>query len=107
MSGASDFENQIALFVLQWLLLNKLYRYIQYGYMKRAFCGSIQNRMAFFQNEVLGMSWLKRLIATILNVCGLDITSLLVFLYSAVYRVYKRRLAAWRYILLFDFFADG
>lgn len=29
----------------------------------------------FFQNEVLGMGWLSRLISTILNACGLDITS--------------------------------
>lgn len=29
----------------------------------------------FFQNEVLGMSWLSRLISTILNACGLDTTS--------------------------------
>src|SRR5699024_5466340 len=29
----------------------------------------------FFQNEVLGMNWLNRLIATILNACGLDTTS--------------------------------
>ena len=29
----------------------------------------------FFQNEVLGMSWLNRLIETILNACGLDTTS--------------------------------
>lgn len=28
----------------------------------------------FFQNEVLGMGWLNRLIATILNACGLDTT---------------------------------
>lgn len=28
----------------------------------------------FFQNEVLGMSWLNRLISTILNSCGLDTT---------------------------------
>ena len=34
-------------------------------------------------------------------------TVLLVFLYSAVYRVYKRRFAAWRNIFLFDFFANG
>lgn len=32
---------------------------------------------------------------------------LFVFLYSAVYRIYKRRSAAWRYIFLFDFFANG
>ena len=29
----------------------------------------------FFQDEVLGMSWLNRLISTILNACGLDMTS--------------------------------
>lgn len=29
----------------------------------------------FFQTEILGMSWLNRLIGTILNTCGLDITS--------------------------------
>lgn len=29
----------------------------------------------FFQNEVLGMSWLSSLISTILNACGLDTTS--------------------------------
>src|SRR5699024_12669872 len=34
-------------------------------------------------------------------------TVLLVFLYSAVYRIYKHRLTTWSYLLLFDFFADG
>lgn len=29
----------------------------------------------FFQTEILGMSWLNRLIGTILNACGLDTTS--------------------------------
>ena len=29
----------------------------------------------FFQNEILGMGWLNRLISTILNACGLDTTS--------------------------------
>ena len=29
----------------------------------------------FFQNEVLGMGWLSRLLSTILNACGLDTTS--------------------------------
>jgi Predicted permeases len=29
----------------------------------------------FFQNEVLGMTWLNKLISTILNACGLDTTS--------------------------------
>ena len=132
----------------------------------------------FFQNEVLGMNWLNRLIETFLNACGLDTTGkiggsvqffiydtvkimvllgvliliisyiqsyfpperakkilgrfhgiwaniiaallkcdirftgnsysfLFLFFHSVVYRVYKRRFAAWRYILLFDFFADG
>ena len=28
----------------------------------------------FFQNEVLGMNWLNRLIETFLNACGLDTT---------------------------------
>ena len=35
----------------------------------------IKTAWDFFQNEVLGMDWLNRLIATILNVCGLDIAS--------------------------------
>ena len=30
---------------------------------------------AFFQNEILGMHWLSRLIGTILNACGLDTAS--------------------------------
>lgn len=29
----------------------------------------------FFQNEILGMNWLNRVIAAILNLCGLDTTS--------------------------------
>ena len=28
----------------------------------------------FFQNEILGMGWLNRLISTVLNACGLDTT---------------------------------
>ena len=32
----------------------------------------------FFQNEVLGMNWLNRLITIILNACGLDTTSKIV-----------------------------
>ena len=112
----------------------------------------------FFQNEVVGMAWLNRLIGNLINACGLDATSkigggiqffvydtikimvllgvliliisyiqsyfprngqrnswkvswyrrkynfcapwygntvLLVFFHSVVYRVYKRRFAAW------------
>jgi len=36
---------------------------------------AIKNAWDFFQAEVLGMSWLNRLIGTILNACGLDTTS--------------------------------
>ncbi len=43
----------------------------------------------FFQNEVLGMQWLSRLISTMLNACGLDTTgriggSVRFFLYDTV-----------------------
>ena len=43
----------------------------------------------FIQNEVLGMSWLNRLISTILNACGLDTTgkiggSVQFFLYDVI-----------------------
>lgn len=34
-------------------------------------------------------------------------TVLFVFLYSTVYWIYKCRFAAWRYIILFDFFTNG
>lgn len=48
-----------------------------------------KNGWNFFQNEVLGMGWLKRLIATILNACGLDTASrvggsALFFLYDTI-----------------------
>lgn len=36
---------------------------------------ALKNMWDFFQNEVLGMGWLNRLISTILNACGLDTTS--------------------------------
>lgn len=35
----------------------------------------LKNAWDFFQTEILGMSWLNRLIGTILNACGLDTTS--------------------------------
>lgn len=43
----------------------------------------------FFQNEILGMSWLNRLIETLLNTCGLDTTnkfggSIQFFLYDTI-----------------------
>ena len=43
----------------------------------------------FFQNEVLGMNWLNRLIETFLNACGLDTTgkiggSIQFFIYDTV-----------------------
>ena len=37
--------------------------------------GALKICWDFFQNEVLGMGWLSRLISTILNACGLDTTS--------------------------------
>ena len=37
--------------------------------------GALKIGWDFFQNEVLGMGWLSRLISTILNACGLDTTS--------------------------------
>ena len=37
--------------------------------------GALKTGWDFFQNEVLGMGWLSRLISTILNACGLDTTS--------------------------------
>lgn len=36
---------------------------------------TLQTVWNFFQNEILGMSWLNRLIETILNACGLDTAS--------------------------------
>lgn len=36
---------------------------------------TLQTVWNFFQNEILGMSWLNRLIETILNACGLDTTN--------------------------------
>ena len=36
---------------------------------------AIKTAWAFFQNEILGMHWLNRLISTILKACGLDTTS--------------------------------
>ena len=43
----------------------------------------------FFQNEVLGMGWLNRLISRVLNACGLDTTgkiggSILFFIYDTI-----------------------
>lgn len=43
----------------------------------------------FFQNEILGMAWLNRLIGTLLNTCGLDTTgriggSIQFFVYDTV-----------------------
>lgn len=51
--------------------------------------GSIKTAWDFFQNEILGMQWLNRLITTILNACGLDTTgkiggSVLFFIYDTV-----------------------
>ena len=49
----------------------------------------LKNAWDFFQNEVLGMSWLNRIISGILNACGLDTTgkiggSVLFFIYDTI-----------------------
>ena len=49
----------------------------------------LKNAWDFFQNEVLGMGWLNRLISWGLNVCGLDTTgkiggSVLFFIYDTI-----------------------
>ena len=38
----------------------------------------------FFQTEVLGMSWLNRIIGTILNACGLDTTGRVGYLFNVI-----------------------
>ena len=51
---------------------------------------SLKTALDFFQNEVLGMNWLNRLIAAILNACGADTTgkawaaSLQFFIYDTI-----------------------
>lgn len=50
---------------------------------------AIKTAWDFFQNEVLGMHWLNRLISTILNACGLDTTgkiggSIQFFIYDTI-----------------------
>lgn len=50
---------------------------------------TLKNGWDFFQNEILGMQWLNRLIDTMLNACGLDTTgriggSIQFFLYDIV-----------------------
>ena len=47
----------------------------QSKYMKGLFMEAIKTVWDFFQNEILGMYWLNRLISTILNACGLDTTA--------------------------------
>ncbi len=49
----------------------------------------LKNTWDFFQNEVLGMDWLNRLISGVLNACGLDTTgriggSVLFFIYDTI-----------------------
>ena len=57
--------------------------------MKGVFMETLKTGWDFFQNEVLGMQWLNRLIDTMLNACGLDTTgriggSIQFFLYDIV-----------------------
>ena len=49
----------------------------------------IKTAWDFFQNEILGMNWLNRLIGTILTACGLDTTgrigsSIQFFIYDTI-----------------------
>ena len=49
----------------------------------------IKTAWDFFQNEILGMHWLNRLIGTLLHACGLDTTgriggSIQFFIYDTV-----------------------
>lgn len=51
--------------------------------------GNIKNRVGYFQDEILGMQWLNRLIGSLLTACGLDITgktggSVRFFLYDTI-----------------------
>lgn len=51
--------------------------------------GTIRTIWDFFQNEVLGMGWLSRLISNLLNACGLDTSgkiggSIQFFLYDVI-----------------------
>lgn len=34
----------------------------------------VKNAWDFFQNEILGMHWLNRIVEMLLNACGLDTT---------------------------------
>ena len=57
--------------------------------MNGVFMETLKTGWDFFQNEVLGMQWLNRLIDTMLNACGLDTTgriggSIQFFLYDIV-----------------------
>lgn len=50
---------------------------------------AIETGWNFFQNEILGMGWLNRLISTVLNACGLDTTgriggSIQFFIYDTI-----------------------
>ena len=50
---------------------------------------AIETGWNFFQNEILGMGWLNRLISTVLNACGLDTTGRIVgsiqfFIYDTI-----------------------
>ncbi|MDD7614847.1 MAG: hypothetical protein PUJ59_05015 [Clostridiaceae bacterium] len=35
---------------------------------------TVKNAWDFFQNEILGMHWLNKIIENFLNICGLDTT---------------------------------
>ena len=50
---------------------------------------TVKNAWDFFQNEILGMHWLNKIIENFLNICGLDTTgkiggSIKFFIYDTV-----------------------
>ena len=78
-----------------WLLFRTAYirddksTYFNITIWKGLFMETLKTIWDFFQNEVLGMNWLNRLIETFLNACGLDTTgkiggSVQFFIYDTV-----------------------
>lgn len=67
-------------------------------YERKAFMEALK-QFGLFQNEVLGMNWLNRLIETILNACGLDTTGKNRSRYSVFHLWYHKGMWYW---LAFD-----
>ena len=84
----------------------------------------LQNVWDFFQDEILGMKWLNRLIGSGLEAAGLDTggkvgeqrpwclvgrsyTVLLLFFHSFIYWIYQCGTATWCYVFISYIFANG